>query len=340
MSKEAFVNSGNPVDTRGSTVLLIRSYEEARIAFAVILSIYLLVIVLGIIVNTTICYVMLRGKRYKRNRSNFFITHLSLLELVHRLLVFPLIVYFAVPATGINKFQCKALSFFSKTSSSAIFFSLVVIAVDRHQNIVHPLKSLKSKRKPLVFVCLCWLYAIIVSCPLVISADSISVLEIPEARGMVCEDDCTDKKLCDIPENLMGQSSTTLYFLLVFLVPLTVIFVLYTKVAIFLHHRGNSGMTNRVVAKSKSKAVRMLVITVFGYVLSRGPAAVFAMLRSFGTFNSKSFDFILLVSWLVAFATYTSSLANPLIYAYYNGAFRREVSRLFYKRKSQISVQG
>jgi len=242
-------------------------------------------------------------------------------------IVFSLIVYFAVPATGINKFQCKALSFFSKTSSSAIFFSLVVIAVDRHQNIVHPLKSLKSKRKPLVFVCLCWLHAIIVSCPLVISADSISVLEIPEARGMACED-CADKKLCDIPENLLGQSSTTLYFLLVFLFPLTVIFALYTKVAMFLHHRGNSGMTNHVVAKSKSNAVRMLVITVLGYVLSQGPAAVFAMLRSFGTFNSKSFDFILLVSWLVAFATYTSSLANPLIYAYYNGAFRREVSRL------------
>ncbi|XP_020609961.1 neuropeptide FF receptor 1-like [Orbicella faveolata] len=335
MLQEAFVNSVNSTDIRGSTVLLIRSYEEARITFAVILSINLLVIVLGIIVNATICYVMLRKKRYKRNSSNFFITHLSVVELVHRLLVFPLMVYFVVPATGIKTFQCKAISFFSKTSASAIFVSLVVIAIDRHQKIVHPLQSLKSKENPFTLVFLCWLYATIVSCPFVISMDSISVLKIPEARGMVCEN-CADKKLCGIPQNLLGQSSTTLYFVLAFLVPLTIIFALYVKVAIFLHQRGKSGMMSQVVAKSKSNAVRMLTITVFGYALSLGPAVVLAMLRSYGTLNSKSFDCLLLVSWMVDFATYTSSLANPLIYAYNNRAFRQEINRLFCKREGQI----
>ena len=282
---------------------------------------------------------MLRGKRYKRNCSNFFITHLSVVELVRRLLVSPLIVYSAVPATGIKTFQCKALSFFSKTSASAIIASLVVIAMDRHQKIVHPLKSLKSNSKPFSLVCLCWLYATIVSCPFVISMDSISVLKIPEAQDMVCEN-CAEKKLCSIPQNLLGQSSTTLYLLLAFLVPLTVIFALYAKVAIFLHHRSKNGMMSHVAAKSRSKAVRMLIITVFGYALSLGPAGVFAMLRSFGALNSKSFDCLLLVSWMVDLATYTSSLANPLIYAYYNGAFRQEINRLFCKRKGQIGYKA
>ena len=332
MPKEDFGDRINSTDTRGSTLLLIRSYEEARIAFAVILSINLLVILSGIIVNAAICYVMLRGKRYKRNSSNFFITHLSVAELIYRLLVFPLIIYFAVPASGINMYQCKAVSFFTKTSASAIFVSLAVIAIDRHQKIVYPLKSLKSKRKPFLLVCLCWLYATIVSCPSVVSMDSISVLEIPEARGMVCEN-CADKKLCDIPQNLLGQYSTTLYFLLAFVVPLTAIFSLYARVAIFLYHRGKSGMMNPEAAKSKSKAVRMLVFTVFGYILSLGPAAVFAMLRSYSALNSKSFDAMLLVSWMVDFATYTSSLANPLIYAHYNRNFRQEINRLFCKRR-------
>ena len=73
----------------GSTLLLIRSYEEARHVFAIILSVNSLILVLGIIVNAAICYVMLRGRRYKRNSSNFFITHLSVVELIYRLLVFP-----------------------------------------------------------------------------------------------------------------------------------------------------------------------------------------------------------------------------------------------------------
>ena len=315
--------------------LLIRSYEEARIVFAAILSINLLLILSGIIVNAAICYVMLRGKRYKRNSSNFFITHLSVVELVFRILVFPLIIYFAVPGTGIKTFQCKAITFFAKSSASAIFVSLVAIAADRHQHILHPLKMLKSKRKPFLILCFVWLYAVIVSCPSVVSVDSISVLDIPEARGMVC-DDCADKKLCDIPQNPLGQSSTTLYFLLAFFVPLVVIFALYTKVAIFLHQRGNNGEMQQVVARSKSKAVRMLIITVIGYVLSIGPAVVLAMLRSYGALNSASFDVMLLVSWMVEFATYTCSLGNPLIYAYYNGDFRREIIRLFRRRKGQI----
>lgn len=53
----------------GSTLSLIRSYQEARNVFAISLSLNLLLIVLGIIVNAIICYVMLRGKRYKRNSS-------------------------------------------------------------------------------------------------------------------------------------------------------------------------------------------------------------------------------------------------------------------------------
>lgn len=318
----------------GSTLLFIRSYQEARDVFAIILSINLLLIVLGVIVNAVICYVMLRGKRYKRNSSNLFITHLSMVELVYRFLLFPLLIYFAVPASGIQTFQCKVSSFISNISASAIFVSLVAIAADRYYSIVHPLQTLTSKRKPSLLLCVVWFYAAIVSCPAVVSVKAIPVLEIPEARGMTCEN-CADKKLCDIPQNSMGQSSTTLYFLLAFVVPLAVIFVLYTKIAIFLHHRGKNGMIHKVAARSKSKAVRMLILTVLGYILSLGPAVVLAMLRSYGIFNKTPFGVMLLVSWLVSFASYTSSLVNPLIYAYYNGDFRKELVQRFRKRKDK-----
>ena len=329
------INSSSHTESNsGSTPLLFRSYEEAKIMFGIIVLVNLSVIVLGIIVNAVICYVMVREKRYKRNGSNFFIMHLSVMELVYRFIIFPVIITFAVPTLGIKSVQCKVITFFSKTCTSAIFVSLVAIATDRYQNIVHPLKTLKSKSKPVLPVFLVWLYASIVSCPSVISVESISVLEIPESRGMSC-DDCADKKLCDIPQNTLGQSSTTLYFLLAFVVPLTLISVLYTKIVISLHQRSNNGMMHTVAARSKSKAIRMLVMIVFGYILTLGPSVVFAMLRSYGVINNTSFDVMLLVSCLVEFATYTSSLVNPLIYAYYNGDFRKELVRLLPKKKSK-----
>ena len=247
------VNNSSDVTAKlspGSTLLLIRSYEEARIVFAVILTINVVVIVLGIIVNAVISFVMLRKKRYKRNGSNFFIMHLAVVELLYRFLAFPFIIAFAVPRSRIESIQCKAIVLFSKTCSSAIFCSLVGIAIDRYQNIVHPLEKLKSERKPVLLVSFLWLCSTILSCPFVASVKSISLLEIPEARGMSC-DECAHQKICDIPQNMLGQSSTTLYFLAAFFVPLMIISVLYIKVAIFLHQRSNnnSGMMNRVAAR-------------------------------------------------------------------------------------------
>ena len=110
----------------GSTFLLIRSYDEARNLFALFLTINLFLILFALIVNASICYIMIRGKRYKRNRSNLFITHLSVMELIYRFLIFPLLVYLAVPSSGIQSFHCKVGSFFSSTSASAIFVSLQI----------------------------------------------------------------------------------------------------------------------------------------------------------------------------------------------------------------------
>ena len=331
------VNNSSDVTAKlspGSTLLLIRSYEEARIVFAVILTINVVVIVLGIIVNAVISFVMLRKKRYKRNGSNFFIMHLAVVELLYRFLAFPFIIAFAVPRSRIESIQCKAIVLFSKTCSSAIFCSLVGIAIDRYQNIVHPLEKLKSERKPVLLVSFLWLCSTILSCPFVASVESISLLEIPEARGMSC-DECAHQKICDIPQNMLGQSSTTLYFLAEFFVPLMIISVLYIKVAIFLHQRSNnnSGMMNRVAARSGAKAVRMLVLVVLGYVFSLGPSVLLAILRSFGVLNNLSFDVMLLASRIAEFAAFTSSLGNPLIYAYHSREFRKELVRLLSKRK-------
>ena len=259
----------------GAIVLLIRSREEAPLSFSTVLSIAMLLLVLGVILNGAICFVMLRGKRYKKNTSNFFILHLSVTELVIRLLIGPIVVYSLVATSKIESVQCKFLSLLLNTFVSATFISLAAIATDRYQNIVYPMNALKSRRKPVHLVFLVWLYATIVSIPDVVSVRSISMNELPEAEGMHCKT-CSGKRICDMPQNAIGQVSTTSYFVFAFLVPLILIFVLYAKIVIVLHRRRNNGMMHKVAARSKSKAVRMLVLAVIGYALSLGPGALLA----------------------------------------------------------------
>lgn len=128
-------------------VTMIRYDTEERSWFSIFLPINVLLIVLGIIVNLAICFVMLRKNRYRRNTSNLFILHLSVTELVYRLLIFPVVIYIAVQTSGVSSIHCKLISFISETCGSAILVSLVAIAIDRYQHIVHPLGSFKSKKK-------------------------------------------------------------------------------------------------------------------------------------------------------------------------------------------------
>lgn len=97
----------------------------------------------------------------------------------------------------------------------------------------------------------------------------------------------SDRKLCDISQNAMGRSSTTVYFLVA-------VITLYSKLLIFLRKRSRNAMMHKMAAMSKSKAVRMLVITVFGYVLSLSSTVVLTMLRSYGVLNETLFGAMLL----------------------------------------------
>ncbi|XP_074629835.1 neuropeptide FF receptor 1-like [Acropora palmata] len=302
------------------------SLKEAPVSFGVVLAMGILLILLGIAVNATICFVMLQRKRYKKNNSNFFILHLSVTELVIRLLIFPLVVYSLTVLSGMNTLQCKLLTSLTTILGSSIFVTLVAIAFDRYQNIADPMMTFKSRRRPVQAVLLVWLYSMVMSIPSSISVRSISVKDLPESNGKDCRN--CQEKTCLIPQDTLGQFSSIWYFIFAFFVPLLVIFTLYAKIATLLRQRDIDGAFHKVATRSKSKAIRMLIATVFGYFFSFGPDVVFNVMRSYGFFKNTSFTVTFLSVTIVELSMYTSSLINPLIYAYYNRAFRRELQIL------------
>lgn len=295
-------------------------------SFGVVLAMGILLILLGIAVNATICFVMLQKKRYKKNNSNFFILHLSVTELVIRLLIFPLVVYSLTVLSAMSTLQCKLLTSLTTILGSSIFVTLVAIAFDRYQNIADPMMTFKARRRPVQAVLLVWLYSIVMSIPSTISVRSISVKDLPESNGKDCRN--CQEKTCLIPQDTLGQFSSIWYFIFAFFVPLLVIFTLYAKIATLLRQRDNDGAFHKVATRSKSKAIRMLIATVFGYFFSFGPDVVFSVMRSYGVFKNTSFTVTFLSVTIVELSMYTSSLINPLIYAYYNRAFRRELQIL------------
>lgn len=285
-------------------------------------------IFLGIAINATVCGVMLRNKCVLKNLSNFFVFHLSVADLIFRLLtVGPLIYLSSVLNTEKSPIACKLYHFFSSACGAAFFVTLVVISVDVYRDAASPLKGLMSRRTPFLVVFGVWLYAAVCSGPLMYSAESVLYTEIPEVRSNVTDElkNCSVPKLCDFYRNWSGQLSTTLYFVLAFLAPLIVIVILFLLTYVYLRRDCKSGAISKETANAKGKVTRMLSALSLGVVICWGPIVFVSMLRSYDQLEHTPPDIVLILTIATELMKFMNSLFNPLIFACYIPNFRKDL---------------
>lgn len=284
-------------------------------------------IFLGIVINATVCGIMLRNKCVLKNLSNFFVFHLSVVDLIFRLLtVGPLIYLSTVYTTGQAAIPCKLLHFFSAACGAAFFVTLVVISVDVYRDAASPLKGLMSRRTPFLVVFGVWLYAAICSGPVMYSAQSVFYTEIPEVTPNVTVKwrNCSVPKMCDFLRNWGGQLSSTLYFVMAFLAPLVVIVVLFLITYVYLHRDFNSGTISNETANAKRKVTRMLSVLSLGVVACWGPTVFISMLRSYDVMNEVPSDIVLVLAIASELMKFLNSLFNPLIFACFIPNFKKD----------------
>lgn len=284
-------------------------------------------IFLGIVINATVCGVMLKNKCVLKNLSNFFVFHLSVVDLIFRLLTVGPITYLSrVYSTEKSAIPCKLLHFFSSACGAAFFVTLVVISVDVYRDAASPLKGLMSRRTPFLVVFGVWLYAAVCSGPLMYSAQSVLYTEIPEVRPNVTDEfkNCSVPKLCDFYRNWSGQLSTTLYFVLAFLAPLVVIVILFLLTYVYLRRDYKSGAISKETANTKGKVTRMLSALSLGVVICWGPTVLISMLRSYDRLADVSPDIVLILTIITELMKFMNSLFNPLIFACYIPNFRKD----------------
>ena len=285
-------------------------------------------IVLGIVINATVCAVMLLNKCVLKNLSNFFVFHLSVADLIFRLLtVGPVIYLSAVYNTNKSAIPCKLFHFFSSACGAAFFVSLVVISADVYRDTASPLKGVMSARTPFLVVFGVWSYAAVCSGPLMYSAQTVPYTEIPEvARNLTDElKNCSVPKLCDFYRNWSGQLSTTLYFVLAFLVPLVVMVILFLLTYVNLRRDYKSGAISKETANAKGKVTRMLSALSLGVVICWGPTALISMLRSYDGLADVAPDIVLIVAIVTELMKFMNSLFNPMIFACYIPNFRKDL---------------
>ena len=127
---------------------------------------FLGLVICGVIANVQVCRVLVRGRRFKKHLSNFMLFHLSITDLIYRLVVVPGFVaakYF--PVRNRSELFCKFADTCLYTVYTAVFSSLVVIAFDRHQSITKPFQHLRRKPKFFRWILVVWGYSTVCALP-------------------------------------------------------------------------------------------------------------------------------------------------------------------------------
>ncbi|XP_038272719.1 probable G-protein coupled receptor 83 [Dermochelys coriacea] len=288
---------------------------------ALLIMAYSVIIIISLFGNMLVCHVVIKNKR-THSATSLFIVNLAVSDIMITLLNAPFtLVRFVNSTWAFGKAMCHISRFVQYCSLHVSTLTLTAIALDRHQVILNPLKQRMSLTRGMLSISVIWLMATCFSLPHAIY-QKLFQYNYREA---------TVRSLClpDFPEpaELVWKYLDLSTFLLLYLLPLLIITITYTRLAKKLWLRNAIGdiTTQQYIIhhKNKKKSIKMLVLVVVVFAVCWFPLNCYVVLiSSLGIKTKNSIYFAL--HWFAM----SSTCYNPFIYCWLNESFRSELKSL------------
>ncbi|KAJ3603587.1 hypothetical protein NHX12_028332 [Muraenolepis orangiensis] len=303
--------------------------------------VYLFIFLLCMVGNILVCLIVI-GNRRMRNVTNLYILNLAVSDL--------LVGIFCIPTTLVDNLitgwpftniVCKMSGFVQGMAVSASVFTLVAIAVDRFRCIVYPLQPKLTLLIAKATILLIWVLAVAITCP---AAVALTVEKV-DYHFLVYNNNNNftyPLYMCyeDFSNPLMKKVYTAVLFTLIYMVPLTIITVMYGCIGVKLYStvvasRNQQGANTtapcparrvgrQVISQKKIKVIKMVIVVALLFMLSWLPLWTLMMMTDYAGLDSAQLD--LMSSYFFPFAhwlAFSNSSVNPIIYGYYNENFKR-----------------
>lgn len=206
----------------------------------------------------------------------------------------------------------------------------------RFRRIVHPFHQKLTLRKALVTIAVIWAVALLIMCP-----STITLTVTREEHHFMVDAHNLSYPLYSCweawPEKGMRQIYTAVLFSHIYLAPLTLIVVMYARIARKLVKASGPGRTGEEVttegrrgARRKARVVHMLVVVALFFTLSWLPLWALLLLIDYGQLSEPQLHLVTVYAFPFAhWLAFFNSSANPIIYGYFNENFRRGFQAAF-----------
>ncbi|XP_028932160.1 pyroglutamylated RF-amide peptide receptor [Ornithorhynchus anatinus] len=279
--------------------------------------------------NALVLYVVTRRKAM-RTVTNVFICSLALSDL--------LVTFFCVPFTLLQNisnnwlggaFACKMVPFVQCTAIVTEILTMTCIAVERHQGIVHPLKMKwqYTNRRAFTMLGAVWLVAIIVGSPMWYVQRLEIKYDFLYEKEYVC---CLEEWTSPVHQKIY----TTFILVILFLLPLVLMLLLYSKIGYELWVKkrvGDASVLQTIhgnemskISRKKKRAIVMMVTVVVLFAVGWAPFHVVHMMIEYNNLENEYDDVtIKMIFGIVQIIGFSNSICNPIVYAFMNENFKK-----------------
>uniref|UniRef100_A0A8D2ZJV5 Neuropeptide Y receptor Y8b n=2 Tax=Scophthalmus maximus TaxID=52904 RepID=A0A8D2ZJV5_SCOMX len=286
---------------------------------------YSAVLAVGLIGNSCLVFVITRYKEM-RNVTNIFIVNLSCSDILMCIFCLPLtIIYTLMDRWILGDTLCKLTPFIQCISVTVSIFSLVLIAMERYQLIVHPTGWKPVVSQSYLAVAVTWIVACLISVPFL----SYSVLALP-FQNLSIPFLVGDHLVCmeRWPSLQERRAYTTSLLIFQYFLPLILIIFCYLHIYLRLRRRKDMVERGRNTTKKKNKGSTrinaMLISIVVAFTVSWLPLNIFNTVFDWNheAIPSCSHDAIFSFCHLMAMA---STCISPIIYGFLNSNFQKHL---------------
>ncbi|KAG7490576.1 neuropeptide FF receptor 1-like [Solea senegalensis] len=342
--------------TNVTNITLSPYYQHSLYVAASYILAYFFIFLLCMIGNILVCLIVLENHRM-RTVTNLFILNLAISDLLVGIFCIPTtLVDNLITGWPFSNIVCKMSGFVQGVSVSASVFTLVAIAVERFRCIMYPLQPKPTVLVAKAAIVLIWVLAVAIMCP---AAVALTVEKYPY-HYMVYGGDFNHTLpvyTCyeDFENPQMRKIYTAVLFAHIYLLPLTIITVMYGCIGVKLCStvvaNRNPPLDNTVqvggrrggqpmISQKKIRAIKMLTLVALLFMLSWLPLWTLMIMADYAGLDRDLLD--LLTSYIFPFAhwlAFSNSSINPIIYGYYNENFRRGFQAVYKSRHSCCLTQ-